>query len=549
MKKNLIFLISFGVFAILFLNGFSGRIIQTNTFIGGTNLSGQTLEEARNVLARKEKTGKIQIRAGKYLKEIPFKKLGLVIDMQKTLAQIPTDYRYGLSSVASLFDQDKTRLKAEVKIDPDKVKTAILQAFPWLSTPEESHASFFVLSPDQKTKPTFNFRKLIAHLVTQAEEFGEGEVEIDVIPEEAIPEPPSIPELPKEDLELQKKELGKKTFIIHADGEDIQKQEWKIHLKDEGWLTESPYGVSLNESRLREFLSQEVIPKIERPVEHAYIKDFVDEGKAARAAVEGVAHDGIVVPVEQNAQNILKAVSLGIFDIELIVEREQSYVINHTGLDLGGMDLLGVGRSNFAGSPDGRIANVQKGLKENMNNIIVPPGADFSFNSFIGSLSPRDGWKMALGIFGGGTLRPTLGAGLCQVSTTVYRGILNAGLPILKRRPHSLYVKYYKAYGEGLDATIFLGSSGPDLVFMNDTPSYLFIQAYYDGDDGFVKFFGTSDGRKTILNGPYRRTDIPAERNYKPAANEIVWYRTVEWPDGRHADETISSRYRTLPKK
>ncbi|MBI2453721.1 VanW family protein, partial [Candidatus Peregrinibacteria bacterium] len=147
-------------------------------------------------------------------------------------------------------------------------------------------------------------------------------------------------------------------------------------------------------------------------------------------------------------------------------------------------------------------------------------------------------------------LKPVPGAGLCQVSTTVYRAILNAGLPIVERRSHSLYVKYYKEYGEGLDATIFQG--GQDLIFKNDTPSYLLIQAYDDGDDGYVKIYGTPDGRRASLEGPYRTADIPQEKTEKygvrPRKNQIFWYRTVTKADGSSREEQIISTYKSLPK-
>ncbi|MEK9132873.1 MAG: VanW family protein [Patescibacteria group bacterium] len=473
------------------------------------------------------------LKIGNEAREVSYKDLGVSIQEKKE--------KYGLSSILSLLQGTE---KTDVSIDTKKLEANILELFPSLSSPEDAQASFFIRSPRQQVKKTFSLPRITEYLLAYAGNMRGGSIEIDVVPEEEAAPVPSW-----EELLLEKQELLTKTLTLYVEGEDVQKREWKIPLKEEGWLVKKRNGVVLSEDLLREYVAREILPLVERPVEHAYIHGFTDEEKSAYAQAEGIARDGIVVPLTANIDRIISNVDRGFFETTLELEHIPSYVLNYSSVNLGVMDLIGSGRSNFAGSPEGRSINIQKGLKEKMNNIIVPPGAEFSFNSFLGHhLSAKDGWKMALGIFGGGALLPTLGAGLCQVSTTVYRAILNSGLPIVQRKPHSLYVKYYKSYGEGLDATIYLGGSGPDLVFKNDTPSYILIQSFVDGDDAYVKFYGTSDGRKTSLFGPYRRNNIPPEMGYKPGPTEIVWSRTVHWPDNRHVEENISSRYRTLPK-
>ena len=470
----------------------------------------------------------VRLKMGNEIKEISYEALGVSVEQEPNLNGISA-----LSSVLSLFDAHKDSIN--VTVDEKMLMDSVLNLYPSLSSPEEAQSSFFIRSPNQQVKKTFSTSRIKEDLLAYAKKLLGSEIEIKVIPEE--------------ELESQLKELSTKTLILKSGGEATQKREWKISLKDDGWLVGDENGVSISEDLLKDYLQKTIVPLLERPVENAYINAFNDEGAAAYAIVEGIAKDGITVPVDENIEKIQSLVSQGIFEADLLLERTDAYVFNTSAVDLGDLNLIGTGRSNFAGSPEGRVINIQKGLREKMNNIVVPPGTEFSFNSFLGHhLTARDGWKMALGIFGGGQLRPTLGAGLCQVSTTVYRAILNAGMPVLKRKPHSLYVKYYKPYGEGLDATIYLGGGGPDLVFKNDSPSYVLIQSYVDGDDAYVKFYGTSDGRQTTLSGPYRRNNIPPETGIKPGPTEIVWFRTVHWPDNRHVEENISSRYKTLPK-
>ena len=49
------------------------------------------------------------------------------------------------------------------------------------------------------------------------------------------------------------------------------------------------------------------------------------------------------------------------------------------------------------------------------------------------------------------------GGGVCQVSTTMFRAALNAGLPIKERQAHAYRVHYYEeaGYKAGIDATVF----------------------------------------------------------------------------------------------
>jgi vancomycin resistance protein YoaR len=93
------------------------------------------------------------------------------------------------------------------------------------------------------------------------------------------------------------------------------------------------------------------------------------------------------------------------------------------------------------------------------------------------------------------------GGGVCQVSTTLFRAVLNAGLPITERQPHAYRVSYYEQdIGPGFDATVFLPS--PDLKFKNNTPSYLLIQTKVDQVNKKLTFdiYGTSDGRKVEIS-------------------------------------------------
>ena len=222
--------------------------------------------------------------------------------------------------------------------------------------------------------------------------------------------------------------------------------------------------------------------------------------------------------------------------------------MNETGENLGELTFLASGVSNWEGSPDGRDYNVRKGLNEKVNNIFLAPGEEYNFNENLGPVTNAAGWQNSLAIFRGSELIPVPGGGLCQVSTTVYRAAVNAGLEVTERSNHSLYVHYYKAYGEGLDAAIYPGSK--NLKFVNNTGNYVLIQAYDDGDDGYVKIYGTPDGRSTDLVGPFYPNDIPSEWSDKISLNynQIGWWYTIYDENGAVVEEKqLTGTYRSIP--
>lgn len=164
-------------------------------------------------------------------------------------------------------------------------------------------------------------------------------------------------------------------------------------------------------------------------------------------------------------------------------------------------ELVGKGYSEFAHSIPGRIHNVTLAAAR-INGVLIKPGDTFSFNETLGDVSALTGFQPAYVIKDGKTVLGD-GGGVCQVSSTLFRAILNAGLPVIERKEHAYRVGYYEQAGvkAGLDATVF--SPSVDLKFKNDTASYLLIQTKTDTKNLSltIEFYGTRDGRRAeILN-------------------------------------------------
>ena len=176
-------------------------------------------------------------------------------------------------------------------------------------------------------------------------------------------------------------------------------------------------------------------------------------------------------------------------------------VVNNLGIS----DLLGRGKSTFKSSTDLRNYNVAKGASI-VNRILVAPGDTFSFLKNLGDVSLVSGYKQGYVIKEGKTVLD-VGGGICQVSTTLFRAMLNAGLDIIQRQNHAYRVHYYEEdMPPGYDATVFIPS--PDLKFINDTGHYLLIQNTYNATEKSLiyEIYGTSDGRKVDISN-YRQWD------------------------------------------
>ena len=171
---------------------------------------------------------------------------------------------------------------------------------------------------------------------------------------------------------------------------------------------------------------------------------------------------------------------------------KESYGINN---------VLGVGTSKFSGSINSRVHNLALAA-EKINGTLVAPGEEFSFLKTVGPISAMSGFQTAYIISQGRTVLGE-GGGVCQTSTTLFRAMLSAGLPVTARYPHAYRVGYYEQDAKpGLDASVYYPSL--DLKFRNDTNHYILIQAEVDKKNYSMKFylFGTKDGREVEVTEP-----------------------------------------------
>ena len=124
----------------------------------------------------------------------------------------------------------------------------------------------------------------------------------------------------------------------------------------------------------------------------------------------------------------------------------------------------------------GRLNNIRITC-ERLNGMTISNGDTFSFCETLGPATEEQGYEEA-DVIAHGDIIQALGGGKCQVSSTLYNAVLEAGdgLEVIERHPHGKPVGYVP---EGRDAAISYGSM--DLKFKNNTGSD--IKMYFSSDD------------------------------------------------------------------
>ncbi len=138
-----------------------------------------------------------------------------------------------------------------------------------------------------------------------------------------------------------------------------------------------------------------------------------------------------------------------------------------------------------------RIHNVQL-VAHLVDDKLIPPGAEFSFNKTTGARTAAKGFLEAPVIING-ELETGLGGGVCQVSTTVFNAAFEAGLKITARTNHALYISHYP---QGRDATV--DYPDVDLRFVNDTGRWLLLRTFVGPSELTVSLYGRPTHRRIV---------------------------------------------------
>ena len=219
--------------------------------------------------------------------------------------------------------------------------------------------------------------------------------------------------------------------------------------------------------------------------------------------------------------------------------------------------VVGSYYTTYGGIPS-RLHNVAL-VAQLIDGALVAPGKTFSFNGTTGERTAEKGFEEAPVIING-ELQTGLGGGICQVSTTVFNAVYEAGLQIDERTNHALYISHYPL---GRDATV--NYPDLDLKFTNDTDHWLLLRTFVGSGSLTVNLYGTPQNRRVettaqplqVVGAPtIKRVPDPTlekgtsvvEEYGQPARSTSVGRKVYDAGGAVLHEDTWYSSYRSEPK-
>lgn len=314
------------------------------------------------------------------------------------------------------------------------------------------------------------------------------------------------------------------TLQFGYDGELLANQAYSIGRSDNSFsnislifqgyingITLSP-SYRYSEDKLMELITPVAAEIYIEPVEALFT---FENGKvvAFRLSKDGqeVDTDALKKNVSERTSKVVAAQKSTVITILLPIKVLKPKITTDKANNLGIKELIGSGTSLFRGSIPSRAYNIHLAASR-VNGMLIAPGEIFSFNKALGDVSEFTGYKQAYIIQNGRTILGD-GGGVCQVSTTFFRAVLNAGLPIIERNAHAYRVGYYEQDSPpGFDATIYVPSV--DFKFKNDTGNYILMQSVVEPQLEKITFnlYGAPDGRRVTLTKPVITSQTPAPK-------------------------------------
>ena len=302
------------------------------------------------------------------------------------------------------------------------------------------------------------------------------------------------------------------------------------------------FQVTLNSQTLRAFLDG-LAPQVQRfPVSARMI--FNDETRQLEVIQPAVIGRNLLV--EDSLRSVQEQLAAGNHSVPLVFDYLNPDITDDkTAADLGITELVSSYTSYFRGSSPDRVQNIKIASGE-FHGLFIAPGQTFSMASAMREVTLDNGYAEAVIIVGDRSVKG-VGGGVCQVSTTLFRTVLYAGLPVNERHAHAYRVGYYEQTSSGhnanlagLDATVYVPIV--DFRFTNDTPYWLLMETYVNPGSSSLtwKFYSTSDGRSVDLqaSGITNEVDAPPplyKENPDLAKGEI---KQVDW-EAKGADVSV----------
>ena len=322
------------------------------------------------------------------------------------------------------------------------------------------------------------------------------------------------------------------------------KEKYEIEEKEVKWV---------NRAFIRNFLTDEVAPTIDQTWTWSKMMLWEDW----KVYFENNVYQNRKLDVALAARMLEKALKEDVTDINLpITETDPKLIIDPKIKAMWIDGILSVAKSDFSRSSVSRIKNITVAFGKFAWKIIQP-WETFSFNKNLGYVNART-WFVRELVIKWWTTSKEYWWWVCQVSTTMYRTAMAAGLNIHTRRNHSFSVFHYDP--QWSDATIYIWWQ--DFKYTNDYSTPIIVQWVLDYETEiarFVFYWNKNEKRKVNLFGPYFSNYTnplpPVYRNTTSLSpwRKIMtqrwqrwftstWYRIIDKQD----IEPIYSRYKPI---
>ena len=175
-----------------------------------------------------------------------------------------------------------------------------------------------------------------------------------------------------------------------------------------------------------------------------------------------------------------------------------------------------------------RVTNIALAAKL-VDGSVVGPGETFSLNAAMGPRTANRGFDYAPVIAADNVLRQGVGGGICQYATTLFNAVFFAGLPVVERECHSLYISHYPI---GRDATVSWGAA--DFKFRNDSTKALMIRSWVEADALTVAIVGKTGREVAYTTGAFYDIRKPAHGKADPRViyDSDLGPGVIRWENG-----------------
>ncbi len=203
-----------------------------------------------------------------------------------------------------------------------------------------------------------------------------------------------------------------------------------------------------------------------------------------------------------------------------------------------------------------RVMNIHR-IADIIEGTVVEPGESFSLNEDGGPRTTARGFVEAPAIVRGEYV-DEVGGGVSQFATTLFNAIFFGGYDFTDYKAHSYYIDRYPM---GREATV--SDPAPDLSFVNDSKSGIYIDTSYTETSITVTFYGNTNVEVDADMGePHNytkpETQVEVNRDLPPGTRrviqegsrgfDVVVERILRYDNGETEVEEVFTRYLPVPE-